>query len=382
MDNETSNEQANLEAYVCPECRILFSLPEGIAGNGALCPNCDSLLSIPLPDDGVESLGLSKIRYKQAGFYTKESPEETMLAMEKRAERHGRGLGEDIQWRWLIPLSLFVVLLIGSLSWVLLVDDDQSGGEAAKRSDGETMVMKAPEGGDIEDPDATRIDPNKVYFDSSKATHEALVKEFFTVLLQAENVEDMLPLVIPVENIEEKMRNHYKNHPFKSTKFKKLGKFGSLQQNLDLVMCSFLDDNFESYTAILLYEDGRLLLDWEGYVAYSEMSWANLSKEAPTEPKVVRARVNKSMYYNGKFSDDEKWQVVSLRSPNSDKILYGYFEKGSPQQQALFKFGVTKNDIMATLKIRFPEDSKGSNQVYIDEVIRTNWSDRSIKANE
>lgn len=375
MDDETSNTKANLEGYVCPECRILFALPDGVAGNGALCPNCNSLLSIPLPDDGVDSLGVAKIKYKQAGFYTKESVEETMIAKQRRAARHGQGLGEEIQWRWLIPASLFVVLLLGSLSWLLLRDDEKSITEADANTSKTDNGILARGVSEEADTPIENVEPNKVYFSITDNDHVNLLEGFLETLLRAEKVEDLFPLVRPVDDIEKKMRDYYAKHPLEPKEFKKLGDFGPLQENLDIIYCSFFDKQFEPYHAFLLFEDGRLLLDWESYAAYSEMSWEELADKKPTEPVLIRAQVNRSQFYNGQFADDAKWQVVSLKSPNSNQILYGYFEKDSPQQQALFQFGVLRNDVRATLKVRYPENAESERQLIIEEVIGTSWSD-------
>jgi hypothetical protein len=86
----------------------------------------------------------------------------------------------------------------------------------------------------------------------------------------------------------------------------------------------------------------------------------------------VRVTAKRIFYYNDEFTDDAKWQAVSLNSPNEQVDIYGYVLRNSATFQRLFNFGLSDNRKII-LNVFFPEGAKKGNQVYIDSVVQDGW---------
>ena len=93
----------------------------------------------------------------------------------------------------------------------------------------------------------------------------------------------------------------------------------------------------------------------------------------PTTPLLVRVFVLPVKYFNFHFTDEKKWACYALRSPNGEQILYGYVERYSVDHSRLDNFEDTGSEQAFLLRVRYPEERGGDNQVIIDQVVDAGW---------
>jgi hypothetical protein len=115
-----------------------------------------------------------------------------------------------------------------------------------------------------------------------------------------------------------------------------------------------------------------LRIDWESWVGWSPVSWADFLADKPTAASPFRVKLMPVDYYNFGFSDDEKWRSFRLESPDGTHTLYGYVERQTlPDSQ--IHFAPEQNQLALTLLLRFPENIESRNQVIIERVIAESW---------
>lgn len=137
--------------------------------------------------------------------------------------------------------------------------------------------------------------------------------------------------------------------------------------------------------------DGKLLLDWEAWAGYSEMSWPDLKKERPAVATLVRAMAEESDYYNYEFADKSRWLAVKLRSPDGVHSITGYCERRSGTGIALANLigvplpQVTEKDqpnipirppgtkTKVAVRIAFPTTAQSDHCVNITQLLADRW---------
>lgn len=347
-------------------------------GNGAICPGCDYLLTIPSREDGVSELGVSRAKYDRV-----KSTEVNRDMVKRDVVRRHRSLTDGEQHEWgdspqehggkglkvMIPVAVFSLLLIGGLAYLLLGENDERPNDPANAFVNPILVdSDSPKTKVINDSDAQEV----YIYDSKDKSQVAQLEEFLTGMYAAKTVNEMLPYVRPVENIREKMVKFYKGETLSQSPFKELN---FAQNTLDypgyLTFRSQTQD-YINHVGILKYAKDEILLDWESFVAYSDMSWQELAEKKPTDSVRVRVTAKRAFYYNEEFTDEAKWQAVSLISPNEVDAIYGYVQKGSATSQRLFNFGLS-DDRKVVLDVYFAEGAKKGNQVFIDRVVQQGW---------
>ncbi len=359
----------NKAGYVCPSCRMVFSLPQDLDGNGVSCPGCEHLLTIPSREDGVSELGISRAKYNRVR--SKETDREMV--------KHHRSLieGEHHEWadseldnsdkglKIMIPIALVSLLLIGGLAYLLLADNNERPNNSTN-----TIVDPVLVDNDVSETD---VDIQNLYIYNSKDEDQvAQLEDFLTGMFAAKTVDEMLPYVRPVENIREKMVKFYKGETLSQSPFKELSLAQDDPEYLGYLTFRSRTQDFNNHFGILKYTKNEILLDWESFVAYSDMSWEELAEKKPTDSVRVRVTAKRAFYYNEEFTDEAKWQAVSLISPNEEDAIYGYVQKGSATSQRLFNFGLS-DDRKVVLDVYFPEGAKKGNQVFIDRVVQQGW---------
>lgn len=360
--------------YVCPSCRIVFSLPQNMGGNGATCPGCDHLLTIPSREDAVSGLDSSRSKYNKA----------EPVGIDRNAMKHHINLGEGEHHEWensaqergdkglavMIPIAILSLLLIGGLAFLLLGDNDEAPMDLYNNDIGDAMLVT-----DV-DPKAKVEDKNDadgIYmYDEKNKAQVAQVEEFLTGFFQAKTVDDILPYVRPVENIKAKMIKFYNGQSISQSPFKELNFAMNTPDFPGYLSVRMQTEDYNNHDAILKYSKDEILLDWESFVGYSDMSWAELAKNKPTDAVRVRVTAKLAHYYNDEFTDEAKWQAVSLSNPNEKDAIYGYVQRGSATAQRLFNFGLSDNRSVV-LDIYFPEGADKGNQVYIDRIVQQGW---------
>jgi hypothetical protein len=202
------------------------------------------------------------------------------------------------------------------------------------------------------------------------------VQDLCRTFLAASTVEEMLPLIRHAEKLEPVIRRHYPDGKVERTELTGLGV--ARESTVDDWRAVTLLIQTKSYKRRFLNvcetADG-LRVDWESWVGHSSMPWGEIIEKKPTEPVLVRALLSYVDYYNMDFSDDQKWSSCRILSPDGEQVLYGYVERGSDEQEKMFRLLAAEPvaEIRVILMIRYPEGARAANQVILDRVVADSW---------
>lgn len=136
---------------------------------------------------------------------------------------------------------------------------------------------------------------------------------------------------------------------------------------------------------------GRLLLDWEAWTAWGEMSIPDFKRSRSLIPILMRLVASESNYYNYEFADTSRFLAVKLRSADGQHSITGYVLRKSLLGTAVANLiGVpllnklpdgtpmpplrrpgTKSPV--TLRVAFPPSSQSDHCVMITELIADRW---------
>jgi hypothetical protein len=126
--------------------------------------------------------------------------------------------------------------------------------------------------------------------------------------------------------------------------------------------------------ALLPIPGGSYLIDWESYVGYSEMAWADFKKQRTAKPTLFRCYASKSDYYNYEFADDKKFMSYNLLSPDGLYSVHAYCERDSNVGRALGEsVNVNAQYMGLTLRLAFPEKAESDHCVRIVGVVADRW---------
>jgi hypothetical protein len=130
--------------------------------------------------------------------------------------------------------------------------------------------------------------------------------------------------------------------------------------------------NFKLREIQLVKQDGRLRVDWDSWVAWSEMTWDEFRTKKPTEPVLFRVQLSAVEYFNFAFNDDNEWSSYRLDSPDGMETMYGYVKRTSDLDKRLHPADPA-DETKWVLKLKFPPDATRDNQVLIDSVVAEGW---------
>lgn len=115
------------------------------------------------------------------------------------------------------------------------------------------------------------------------------------------------------------------------------------------------------------------LADWESFVGYSQVPWTELLVRRPRKPVLVRARVSGGDRYEGAFGDASEWACFRLGDPGGDIEVFAYAKRSSPDAVTLSEKLAGSETRLATLRIRYPDTARQSNQVLLYEFVEPGW---------
>jgi hypothetical protein len=127
---------------------------------------------------------------------------------------------------------------------------------------------------------------------------------------------------------------------------------------------------------------GALALDWESFVGFGDMNWAEYSEKRPQNPLWMRAIVEADNYYNYEFTDDKHLLSVRLSSPDGTRRMHGFVPRVSLLGDMLRdrlkydEFIVTGRraaSFIVNVKTTFPYHAKSGDCVNIRELIADRW---------
>ena len=201
---------------------------------------------------------------------------------------------------------------------------------------------------------------------------ENAVKGFVT----SGSIQERLSFVRDPERVKPLMEKYYGNEEFEPEGFEELNR-GEIRYRGDFFTSFVRIGDFSSGPiAVERFEDGdnfSYRVDWESWVGYCEMSAEDLIRVKPTEPKLLRIILRQGSYYNYEYSDDRVWAAYRLGFRNSDRALLAYVRRNSQEGEILAELFRDSEELLYTLKIRYPENARSSDQVEIVELLGQGW---------
>jgi hypothetical protein len=351
----------------------VFRVPRDHDGHGVVCPNCRRLLKIPLPGDRPAPLMVS---LPTPGVEEAEqAAEEPHAGGDRRRKKRvrmtddqlwdstaestqGSSMNEKRQMIWMLAGGGALFALI--LGFVL---EAMLGG---KKSDSASVASA------VVPPIAQPAVLEKISDAAFLSAAEQLARKF----LEAKGVDEMLPLVRNPDTAAPRMRAFY---PDGSIKAVGMAEFNTnafvIRMGSALYVRIRTVDSEDKFLAFFETADG-LRIDWESWVAWSEMPWEAFMAAKPATAQVFRVKLSAVDYYNMDFADDAKWQSFFMESPDGSQTLYGYAEIGSTLSVNL-KPPSDAERIQLTLSLRYPPNASSPNQVIIEKIISESWVEES-----
>ena len=193
--------------------------------------------------------------------------------------------------------------------------------------------------------------------------------------LDAKDVKSRIQYCREPQRVRPLMESYYAKHNPGPISYRKLSTVGDTEtgplNEFYLLKISFVD--FSIRPVVMGFENGKMVIDWESFVGYSEMSLNEFIDNRPTGPTMFRLHARSDDYFNFQFNEKDH-RCLYLRNPKDTESVYGYIQKGSAvddKLSAIIESGKSINFIIVNLQ--YPEELGGKNQVLIDEIIASGW---------
>ena len=208
----------------------------------------------------------------------------------------------------------------------------------------------------------------------AKALH-ALATESLTKFLKSANLNTKIQFCRSSQRVRPLMQNYYSNRDSGPKEFRRISELGAsntgIIDNFYILKLSFSD--FSILPVVLAWENELILVDWESFVGYSEITLKDFILQKPKKSKLFRLNANSDNYFNFQFSEND-YRCLYLRNSEDTEAVYGYIRRGNDVDNHLSRIIESGESIkFLTLKLRYPEKLGGKNQVIIDEIVTPGW---------
>lgn len=208
--------------------------------------------------------------------------------------------------------------------------------------------------------------------------------------LGATTIDEMVKEVRHPEITRPRMERFYSQEPMAPrTVRNEASAWGEVRiENHDFINNTMELDDFDvRAVALEVLPDGPPKVDWESFVNWSEMTWAEFLKHPPDDAVEFRVSVVADDFYSGAFEGHELDTLCfKLSSPRKSQyeFCYGYCDINSEAgSQILFMqrraAQIRKLDVKGKpvanciLRLRFTPEGKRFNQVTIEKMIWQGW---------
>jgi len=387
-------------AYLdCPTCEKTLAMPDGILDPGARFSIFDAAVAIDTPklqsngkaDTEPVAGALSKQSLEQdfnvshtafkkekpLDFDTEKLVSPTPAAKEpgKEADYHARrhrSRSRDALVHWdlsassarpmkpdrlarkFIRFAVFVILvMVGTLVFLIFKDREN------------IEVPQAPK-------ETTEI-ATSILSDGHLSAFEydevrAVAKRF----LEAPDLEALMAEVRNPEKVRPLAKSYYARKPYKPFGARSLGSRDKADISEDFLVIPIMGDNFEVLALGIECTTEGPKIDWESFVAYSEMELTDLIVKQPVKPILIRVMITPDTYFNYGFSDATKYLNYQISDRDENVKLYAYAELGTEVAERM-KMVVNKNRMLVTLRVHYPEPALSTNQVIIEKFVSESW---------
>lgn len=362
--------------YVCPDCRYVFRVPRDHDGRGVVCPNCRRMMKLPV--EGVEVPPLVvPMEQKPAPTADHDEPMAALTAHDGEAEAHPPVSREPSRTRergrsrksWPMPAKVAIgaaacaVLLLAGWNFVRQPSSPQP-------AEGTAMHVPAT----VPDVPEADLDPEQgapKVMDPSRFESEAepIARKF----LNAESVDQLLEVVYQPKECEAKIRAYYPAGKVKPPGIAKYNIEGMIRNENGCHVVTVQTRNFDKRELVFVRTAQGLKIDWESWVAWSEMSWPDMLAKHPEMGVEMRVVLSDMDYYNYLFRDDTKWKSYRVESGDGEHVLYAYVPRNSELQESfdrLLRTGGSK----CIVKLHFISGSENTQQVIADQLLWPSWT--------
>jgi len=225
--------------------------------------------------------------------------------------------------------------------------------------------------------------PQKPGVDPMKHTERA--KAAVQAFMTATTVEEMAKHVRQPDRALPRMKAHYGEAKPGPVKFE----FGDhiTESEKDGMLLVLIDTRVgfeEQYMVVEVpKKDGPAKVDWESWVGWCEMPWADFIKKGSDAAKEFRVAATLSDYYNFDYSDGKKFLCCRLVDKDNTETIFAYCEADSKSAQTLLKEIGEQQKRSAeenaaptqtfTLKLSMKAADAARKQAWIEDVICTGW---------
>lgn len=142
-------------------------------------------------------------------------------------------------------------------------------------------------------------------------------------------------------------------------------------------------ENQEEMTACFVYEEERLLLDWDATMGWGEVSWNKIRTERPQRAKILRARLVKKASYDSVIKGVSQSGYL-LTNDAGDEFIFAFIPLDSERNQKndktlkdLLNYGqlttVLKSNLRVTVKVRYGDGSGRGDRFEIVDYLHDGW---------
>lgn len=139
----------------------------------------------------------------------------------------------------------------------------------------------------------------------------------------------------------------------------------------------------EDFTAFFVHSDGKLLLDWDATMAWSEVSWRALKDTMPRSTKILRARLEKKASYDATQKGIDQSGYI-LSSDAGNEFIFAFVPLDSEKNnqmdkelKELLNYGsfttALKKNLRVTVKVRYGDESGKGNRFEIVDYMHEGW---------
>jgi hypothetical protein len=303
--------------------------------------------------DGIPSVESTpeRVKKRRKGKKTHKDHDHSWESIPKKS---GSGRLENRQMRWmLIGGGILFVLSLGAVVFSLYTAPVVPAAPTkAATPESVPEVVKTSERSEI----------------SVLSEIEPLARGF----LEAKTVEELLPTIRNPEVVESRIRSFYPQGKLNPPGLSKFNTGGVLSRKDSSVAVGVRTREQDEKQLIFVDTPQGLRADWEAWVGWSAVPWADFISAKSGTPAIFRLTLTKVDYYNFDYLDDIRWRSYRIESPDGEHALYGYVERGSAVDKMIHVDADTKS-LALMLSLKFPPDSRAKDQVEIVGFITEGW---------
>ncbi len=176
------------------------------------------------------------------------------------------------------------------------------------------------------------------------------------------------------------MQGYYETKPFDERGFKELirPRYHVASTREFLLGSVVFDDESREFWVFEKDDQGKMKLQWEVAVNHHTRDWDGFLDDRDTTASTFRVTLEMlgpgDEYYNFAFDDPEEHLALMVRTPRSDRYVYGYLDRASDAFKSFMAVRMMSNlrAMPVIAKLRFLEDG-AAEQVLVEDIETFSW---------